>query len=72
MLASLTRLIADVILAVPTAKADYGFTRLWPSRANVSFNGALAPRVYARWTSWATRAPINRVGTEFEGASGMR
>ncbi|MER6006737.1 DUF2975 domain-containing protein [Nonomuraea angiospora] len=47
VLASLTRLIADVILAVPTAKADYGFTGLWPSHANVSFDGALAQGVRA-------------------------
>lgn len=47
VLASLTRLIADVILALPTAKADYGFTGLWPSHASVSLDGALAPGVRA-------------------------
>ncbi|MFG1612408.1 hypothetical protein ACGFI3_06595 [Nonomuraea wenchangensis] len=47
VLAFLARLIADVILALPTAKADYGFTGLWPSHARVSLDGALAPGVRA-------------------------
>ncbi|MEV6030489.1 DUF2975 domain-containing protein [Nonomuraea sp. NPDC052116] len=47
VLASLARLIADVILALPTVKADYGFTGLWPSHARASLDGALAPGVRA-------------------------
>ncbi|MGN9841109.1 hypothetical protein ACTMTI_23585 [Nonomuraea sp. H19] len=47
VLAFLARLVAGVILAVPTGKADYGFTGLWPSRAGVSLDGALAPGVRA-------------------------
>ncbi|GAA3707685.1 hypothetical protein GCM10022224_086570 [Nonomuraea antimicrobica] len=47
LLASLAGLIADVMSALSMAKADYGFTGLWPSRADVSLDGALAPGVRA-------------------------